>query len=215
MLLTERSLNQHERGQVLEFCHQFSGRRALTEPGRPLEVQSLVCADHRPAQYPPISDFLYGEWLRDDLTRQQPPARAARPDVAVVLTAARSDAQALRGPALSALVDPVPTTFLHRSILDSVPELMSDLAGDERNVLLTLARMVITLRTDAIASKDDAARQVASELPETHGLVLLRAAAGYRGELFEDWSDHADQVASTAQHLARWITSPPTRAPER
>ncbi|MDQ0373940.1 aminoglycoside adenylyltransferase domain-containing protein [Cellulomonas humilata] len=47
-----------------------------------------------------------------------------------------------------------PVADLRRSIDDSLEPLLDGLVGDERNVVLTLARMVVTLETGAIVSKD-------------------------------------------------------------
>lgn len=46
---------------------------------------------------------------------------------------------------------------------DLLPDLLTDLVGDEHNVLLTLARMIMTLHTGAVVPKDVAAEQVADE----------------------------------------------------
>jgi len=76
-------------------------------------------------------------------------------DVAILLTAARSASEPLRGPALDQLSDSVPMPDVRRAIRDSLEPLLGDLVGDERNVLLTLARMVVTLEETAVQPSAD------------------------------------------------------------
>ena len=167
LVLTRRSLSVGERRELVDFMLQFSGRRATVTPGRPLELTSLVLEDVVPWTYPPVCDFLYGEWLRYQYL-ERVPARHANPDLAVLITTVQQHAQCLHGPFPGDLLPPVPVADLRRSVHDSVPALMSDLVGDERNVLLTMARMVLTIETGRIASKDEAVDWILPSLREPH-----------------------------------------------
>jgi streptomycin 3"-adenylyltransferase len=51
---------------LTDLLMQFSGRRATVAPGRPLEVTAAGLDDVLPWSCPPVSDFLYGEWLREE-----------------------------------------------------------------------------------------------------------------------------------------------------
>ena len=66
---------------------------------------------------------------------------------------------------------------------DVIPDLIADLDGDVRNVLLTLARVWFTLDTGTIAPKDVAADWALQRLPEGRGAALGRARAGYLGDV--------------------------------
>jgi streptomycin 3"-adenylyltransferase len=51
---------------------------------RPVELKIVVHPEVRPWRYPPLADFLYGEWLRNEYEREivPPPAtprRTSRP----------------------------------------------------------------------------------------------------------------------------------------
>lgn len=133
------------------------------------------------------------------------PRRRADPNVAVLLTSAREDSRPLLGPRLASLVDAVPRGDLDRAVLDAVPDLLDDLEGDERNVLLTLARVVHTLRTGAVVPKDVAAAAVAGSLAPADRDTLDLAAAAYRGEAAADWAGRADAVASLRDALLTGI----------
>ena len=86
-------------------------------------------------------------------------------------------------------------------MLDVIPDLMADLEGDVRNVLLTLARVWFTLHTGEIAAKDVAADWAIARLPEGRGDALRRARAGYLGDLEDSWDDEA-MVAARADAAA-------------
>jgi streptomycin 3"-adenylyltransferase len=94
---------------------------------------------------------------------------------------------------------------LHWAIHDGLAPLLDDLVGDERNVLLTLARMLVTLQTGEIVSKDQAADRIMLTLAEPDRAVLELAAAGYLGERDDDWSQEQGSARQTALHLAAQI----------
>lgn len=203
LVLTRRTLTQPDRRSLTAFLLQFSGRRATLTPGRPLEVTSLVVVDDVvPWRYPPTCDYLYGEWLRDQYLGGDLPRRHPSPDLAILLTTARDHAEALSGPALGTLLAPVPGGDLRRAVQDSLEPLLENLVGDERNVLLTLARMVVTVRTGRIVAKDEASRLLLPGLAERHRHVLALAGRAYAGDARDDWSELRDVTAATAAHLA-------------
>ena len=201
LLVTSRSLDVTERRLLVEHLLTCSGRRATRTPGRPVELTALAVDDIRPWQYPATCDFLYGEWLRTDYEAGELPGREVDPNLPVLLTSGRRHSSPLLGPPLVELTDPVPSADLRRSLFDALPELLGDFVGDERNVLLTLARMVHTLRTGAIAPKDDAAAAVADTLAPRQARVLDLAARAYRGETSDDWSSLHDEAADTLAAL--------------
>lgn len=210
LLITERSLNDEERTWLVEFLRQFSGRRATVVPGRPLELTSVVLSDVVPWTYPPVCDFLYGEWLRSDFDHGQFPLRCVNPDLAVLLSTVQQHAQLVRGPDPVDLLPPVPPADLFRSLHDGLSPLLEDLVGDERNVLLTLARMIVTLKTGGILSKHEAVRQIVPSLEESDRSVLNLAASGYLGEVEDDWSTMRGPALATATVLAEQIRATAT-----
>jgi streptomycin 3"-adenylyltransferase len=205
LLLTQRSLRHDERESLLHFLFNRSGRRAITAPGRPIELTSVVLDDVVPWTYPPVCDFLYGEWLRDEFGEGRLPQRHANPDLAVLLTSLQLHSQVLTGTRPTDVLDPVPAQDLRRSVKDSLPSLLDDLVGDEGNVLLTLARMVVTLDTGQIVSKDEAARYVVPTLNPGGRSAMTLALRGYLVEAQDDWSDHRFELEETAAALAARI----------
>lgn len=207
LVLMERSLSRAERRVLVDLLLQLSGRRATVKPGRPLEVTALVLGDVVPWTYPPVCDFLYGEWLRDEFVAGRVPEPHTNPDLAVLITTARQHATSLLGPHPRDLLAPVPSQDLRRSIRDCLGPLLEDLVGDERNVLLTLARMVITAESGRIVPKDEAAGAILPSLPEPHRAVVSLAARGYTGAVVDVWTDLQAEARDTAVHLAERIRS--------
>jgi aminoglycoside 9-adenylyltransferase len=180
---------------------RLSGRYGGGGPVRPLDVTLVRHADVVPWRYPPTRAFAYGEWLRAAYEAFAGPAPGPHPDVAIALAQARAIGVALRGPAARDLLDPVPEADLRRALLDALPELLGDLRGDERNVLLTLARMWQTAATGEFVPKDAAAVWAAARLPSGQGAWLELAGRAYVGACADDWQGREAVVAALSERL--------------
>lgn len=200
LAVVRESASHRQRRVLVEELLTVSG----VGPGlRPVELTLVVQGDVRPWRYPPVCDFLYGEWLRGDFERGVTPGRGPGPDLAPVLTTVLLAGAPLYGPRPAELLDPVPAADLRRAIVAGVPELLGELATDTRNVLLTLARVWNTLVTGGIRSKQAAAEWALRRLPGAHRPVLARARAVHLGNEEERW-DGLD-VTACAAYLVRVI----------
>ncbi|HMO11470.1 MAG TPA: DUF4111 domain-containing protein [Actinotalea sp.] len=205
LAVVERPLRPAERTEVLSGVLRLSGRAAEHGPARPVELTVVVRSDVVPWRYPPTCDLQYGEWLRAAVLAGRPPARGAEPDLAVALTDVRGRGLPLIGPPPDAVLDPVPPSDLRAAMVDTVPGLLADLVGDERNVLLTLARIVTTLDTWVIEPKDVAGRAVAPLLPRPSAQLLQLAASAYLGDAADDWSARRGEAREAAELLVHLI----------
>jgi streptomycin 3"-adenylyltransferase len=86
-------------------------------------------------------------------------------------------------------------------MLDGIPGLLSDLDGDERNIVLTFARIWTTLATGVIRSKDAAADWALPLLPPEHRAVLVHARSIYLGDAPEEWGDLLPRVRPHVDHV--------------
>ena len=175
---------------------------------RPLELTVVLADAVRPWLYPPARELQYGEWLRADFEAWEgagpaPWGDPADPDLAVLLTQVLADGHALVGPRAVAVLDPVPFPDVLRATVAGVPDLLADLADDTRNVLLTLARVLATLRTGRIHSKDGAVAVVRPSVPDDLVALLDLAAAAYRGQAQDDGSP----LLGEADRLAGWLVA--------
>lgn len=199
-----RRLGAVERRTLVEELVPISWRARRPSGWRPVELTLVVRDEVVPWRYPPRMDLQYGEWLRDELLAEGPdPGSEANPDLAVLLTIVRDTGRPLLGPPPSAILDRVPRADLVRAMRDGLPGLLDDLETDTRNVLLTLARMVMTIELGTVAPKDAAAAWAARRLPPEHAAVLERARAGYRGEVEDRWDDRGAASAAAGALAAR------------
>jgi predicted nucleotidyltransferase len=210
LVVLQRRMTATERRTLVDGLLGVSGARAPHGPARPVELSVVVENDVRPWRYPPRQEFLYGEWLRDSYEMGGTPQPGPAPDLSILITMALQGDAVLVGPPPAQLLDPVPRDDLIRGAMAGIPQLLSDLESDTRNVLLTLARIWNSLQTGQIRSKDAAAAWALEKLPPGHQPVLARARAMYlRGENEERWDDlpavraHADYVLEAIRRHSR------------
>lgn len=181
---------------------KISGRYPFDSEGRrPLELIIFLRADLAASLYPPRSEFIYGEWLRPNYEAGKIPQAVCDPDLTLVLAQSRKDAIPLMGPAASSLLPTISKSDIRRAIQDVLPSLIETLPGDERNVLLTLARMWRTLVTGEFVSKDVAADWAAARLPATQATVLVDARKAYLNILEENWQNRQQELWLTVNSL--------------
>jgi len=107
------------------------------------------------------------------------------------------------GPPAAELFEPVPAADFAQALLDTVAQWNEapDWVGDERNVVLALARIWFSAVTGGIASKDAAATWALERLPERHRPVLAKARSAYLGHARDDLAEHAEDVAAFVRHV--------------
>ncbi|WP_416971427.1 aminoglycoside adenylyltransferase domain-containing protein [Streptomyces sp. 4F14] len=176
--VVRRSLSERQRRVIVDELLELSGQGGY----RYVELTVVVQGDVRPWRFPPLCDFLYGDWLRGEFESGVLPEPEASADLAPLLTMVLQGDAPLLGPPPGVLLDPVPHADLLRGITAGVPDLMAGLEHDTRNVLLTLARVWMTLDTGTVAAKDEAARWAEARLARERRAVLGRARAAYLGE---------------------------------
>ena len=104
-----RALRPSERRRFVGGVMEFSGRRAARGPARPVELTIVTQADVRPWRYPPLREFEYGEWLRDEYQQGMVSSPMEDPDLASLITQVLQRGLALDGPPPDELLDPFRT----------------------------------------------------------------------------------------------------------
>jgi predicted nucleotidyltransferase len=201
LVVTNVPMTEDQRRRLVAGILPLSGRHATGGPARPVELTVVVAGDVSPWRYPPVEDFLYGEWERASYVAGALPARRENPDLAPLIAMTLAADRPLAGPPPAALLDPVPPGDLVRAVTAGIPGLVADLDHDTRNVLLTLARILVTVETGRLVAKDEAAEYAIERLPAAHHAVLQRALEAYRGPDYGRFDDLTDEVLPCADAL--------------
>jgi len=188
-----------------------SGKIENTDSMRPLEVTVINHSDVVPWQYPPKNEFIYGEWLRAAFEKGAIPEPTYDPDLAIILAQARKHSVSLFGPHASDILHPVPITDIRKAIKDALPELVAGIKGDERNVILTLARMWQTMAIGEISPKDTAAQWAIPRLPKEHAALLDLARKAYLGKYVDKWEGLDSELIALVNHMKNVIESYPVQ----
>lgn len=85
--------------------------------------------------------------------------------------------------------------------------MIQEIKGDERNVILTLARMWQMMMTGEITPKDVAAAWAIPRLPKEHATLLDMARKAYRGEYEDKWEELEREVKALVYFMKNAIES--------
>lgn len=201
-VITHRITKQEEKAALVDGLLPISG---LYMKGSKLPLEMTIVAKHmvNPWHYPPHFDFQYGEWLRDSFEKGilQPWSTQKMPDLAVIVTQILLKSRTLYGLEPAQLLAPVPWQDFMKAMSGDLNRLSADLKDDTRNVLLTCARILSTVKTSAIRSKPAAADWVMHDLPEIYHPVIKRAKAICTGSENEYWDDIRTLLKPCAEYM--------------
>lgn len=202
LAVVEGGLSRDRRDLLVRELLALSARHPAV-PGGPrcLEVMVFSRADLADGTYPARAAFVYGEWLREAFEAGDSAAPGRDPEFSLLLAQAAREAVPLIGPERGALLPEVGPQTIGRALRDALPGLVEGLEGDERNVLLTLARMWYTARTGSFAAKDAAAAWAMARLSDGDAALIEQARRAYLGEVAEDWGRQGDAVRRLADRL--------------
>ena len=207
LAIVGQSLTDHQRDELLRALLRLSGTHPK-KPGRPrcIEVMVFHLSDLTEISFPPRADFVYGEWMRDALAAGQRPMPTRNHEHTLILAQARQEAMSLFGACAPELLPEIPFEQVTRAMKGSLPALLDSLPGDERNVLLTLARMWFTACTGQFITKDAAAAWAIPKIPDRDAAILDHARMAYRGEIVDEWGSRGGEAQRLAARLSDGIT---------
>jgi streptomycin 3"-adenylyltransferase len=198
LAVTRRATTRDQKQRLVEHL------LGVTYTPRHVELTIVAQPEIRPWRYPPVRDFQYGDWWRSEFEagNLEPWPEPTDPDLASLVTMVLLDGATLVGPPPADVLDPVPCEDYLRAMRQCVVDVMRDVDGDTRNVILTLARVWYSVATGGVASKDDAADWALARLPAYHHAVVERARAIYLGK-GEDagWEPFMPDVRIFADHV--------------
>lgn len=197
-----RAVALQERQDLLSALLKLSARHPATVGGpRCLEVMVLLRADLVEPPYPARAELLYGEWLRDAFEAGEMPMPVSDPEITLVLAQAQQEAIAIAGPEAMAFLPTIPLAQVRQAMGELLEPVVAGLSGDERNGMLTLARMWRTAATGDFVPKDVAATWAAARMPGPEAATLLEARDAYMGKAVDTWSNREQQVSRVADFL--------------
>ena len=205
LVVTNHDLSERTRKNLTDRLMPISGKIGNVNAMRPLEVTVINQKDVVPWHFPPKYEFMYGEWLREQFEKGEIPVPTYDPDLAILLAQVRKNSITLFGPNVTEIIEPVPMTDIRRAIKDSLPGLIAGIKGDERNVILTLARMWLTASTGEISSKDLAAEWAIPQLSNEHAALLDVARKAYLGEHVDKWEGMESEVAELVNYMKKSV----------
>lgn len=206
LVVIDQPMTDAMRESLLGSLMQISGRHPANPPGpRSIELMVFLTSHLSSSAYPGRSEFIYGEWLRDAFEAGDLPKPVSDPELTLVLAQTRQEAKALVGPPAAELLPQIPDDHVRRAMRDALPSLLDNLPGDERNVLLTLARMWRTATTGEFVPKDSAAEWAVPRLPEDIAEVLICARDAYLGKAEDLWNTRQTEVRRAAIYLHQQI----------
>lgn len=200
LAVLDRAMSDAQRRALLAALLPLSGRHPAP-PGGPRSVEVMVFAQSALSRHDAQAEFVYGEWLRDSFESGTVPAPATDPDHLLVLAQARRRAIPLLGPDPREILPEISPRQVRHAMRDALPALLDGLQGDERNTLLTLARMWHTARTGRFADKDAAAGWAIARLDRADAALLDAARQAYLGEGRDDWRGREAEVRRAADSL--------------
>jgi TfoX/Sxy family transcriptional regulator of competence genes/predicted nucleotidyltransferase len=201
-VVSKRATTREEKAKLATALLKISGIYMKSKK-RPIEITIVEKAEINPWRYPPKFDFQYGDWLRKqfELGDIEPWPSKEMPDLALLITQILLASHTLVGTNPDQLLCKIPYKDFMTAITHALPDLMSNLDSDVRNVLLTLARIWSTVATDTIRSKPAAAEWVINLLPGKYHPVMKRAKAICKGEEKEHWDDVQELIKPCADFM--------------
>ena len=207
LAIVDRAMRADQRHDLARALLRVSAPHPAV-PGGPrcIEVLVFVLSDLFEDRFPIRAEFLYGEWLRDGFEAGEVSRSSRDPDHTLLLAQARRQAVPLIGQAASQLLPEISPTHLRQALADMLPTLLPRLRGDERNVLLTLARLWRTAATGEFVTKDAAAAWAIPQLSHREAATLDHARRAYLGEIVDDWRPRWDDTRRLAEQLRERVT---------
>lgn len=172
---------------------------------RPLELTIINNNDIVPWQTPLYCEYMYGEWLRTEIESGKIPQGFFDPDIVILLWQAKQYSVTLKGTTAKEIIPDIPFADVEKAIQYSLPTLIHNLKGDERNVLLTLSRMWFTLETGTMATKDIAAKWALPKIPKELSPLLKMAKDAYLGKIIDHWQGKEISINLLVEFMQRQL----------
>lgn len=199
LLVTVRSpLQDLERRKLMCDLLDCSSDPESEDSLRALEITVVSLDEVVPWRYPAKREMQFGEWLRKDILQGNIESQVEDIDLTILLKKVRKHSIPLWGQAANVLFEPIPDVDFFKALGNTLNlwNKEQDWKGDERNVILTLARIWYSASTGHIVSKETAARWLLVQLPSEYQFLLKEAIRQYlTGRVGVTDTPHSREVA--------------------
>lgn len=200
LVILDEEISHTVREELTKELLLISGEIGCKEK-RCLEVTIVNCNDIISQDFPLKCEYMYGEWLREDIKAGKIPQAYFEADLTILLWQARKYNILLTGKKALDLIPSISNEKVKGAIHTMIPSLLEGVHGDERNTLLTLARMWYTLETYGICAKNIAAEWTLPKLPKDLKSLMILAIKGYLGECTDNWTDKKKELMKLIDFL--------------
>lgn len=203
LVIIKQPLTLNERTSLMKGLLEISAYPQSSKRYRALEVTIVIYSEITPWNFPPKRELQFGEWLRDEIIAGLYGESEYDADLVILLTKVRKLSVALIGESAQNLLPIIPIEDLFRTLEETLqiwqePE---DLIGDERNIILTLARILFSRESGEIIGKSQAAQWLLPKISGKHAEVLQLAHNEYLGLDVVDWSIKFEEVEAFVQFI--------------
>lgn len=204
LVIMKREVSMVERRILTDSLSIISGKVGCIEK-RPLEITIINYRDISPLKFPPKCEYMYGEWLREDIDAGKIIQASYEPDIILLLWQVYNSSITLNGKEPSRLIPVISITEVKKAMKYSLSSLIKNFENDERNVLLTLARMWYTLETEKLTTKDIAAEWVLKKIPLKFRKIIENLKNEYLGKKYNDWDKVKDEAINLVKFMEQHI----------
>ncbi|MGG5372128.1 aminoglycoside adenylyltransferase domain-containing protein [Enterococcus sp. AZ196] len=192
LVVVSEKLSKETKKSLIKKIKPLSRKIGENNALRYVEIIIIVAKQIATWEYPPYQDFIYGEWLQEDYEKGYVPSNEQNADLTIILYQSRKHYKRLLGSfELEKIIPEIPIEDVKKAIMDSVSDLLTHYDGDETNVLLTLCRMILTLKENRVYPKDLAGAIQARTSPFNHRQLILLAVSDYKGEKLVKWENYS------------------------
>lgn len=195
-VVIKQALTLNERASLMKGLLEISAYPRSSKIYRALEVTIVIYSEIIPWNFPPKRELQFGEWLRDEMIAGQYGQSEYDADLVILLTKVRNTGVALIGESAQNLLPIIPIEDLFRTLEETLQiwQEPKDLIGDERNIILTLARILFSRESGQIIGKSQAVQWLLPQLSGTNAEILQLAHNEYLGLDTVDWSTKFEEV---------------------
>ncbi|MEB7421259.1 DUF4111 domain-containing protein [Staphylococcus arlettae] len=188
LVIINRDMSKEEKETLISKIMPISKKIGEDTSLRYVELTVINYFENILWSYPPIEEFIYGEWLREDYLNGIIPEKRCNIDLTILLYQVRTHSISIyENNFIENTIPEIPFTDLQKAIKDSSKEIIRNYYGDETNVILTLCRMILTYTTGSFYPKDLAGNLLIEKLPIEESNLISIAIDNYKNGNDVNW----------------------------